>query len=252
MGLRCAQGLPTEKDKLMATSTYPSSIANNSLNMTNQGQATSALPGYYNNFLRQNSLTSDVNRMKQESSSNVSNHGAPFKPYKGPKTSSPGLIQNSPIDGLSSSHSLEGSQNIQDHTIRKILQEMVNNSRKVGGNAAERVNREINKSTVVDLPTRGRVIDIVQNGFSSGNSTATVTAPGNALGSSVGRISSSGPIFNRESPEFSGNNSFIKKRDPEVTEKHLLPEALLNMNPGYHGNGKFSSSSGTMCYGWKA
>ena len=256
LGEKSAQGLLTEKDKVMATSTAPSSNVDDSLNMTNRGHLTtsehaaSALPGYYNNFLRQNSLTSDVNRVKQESSSNVSNHNAPFKPYKGPKTSSPRLIQNSPIDGLSSSHSLEGSQNIQDHTIQKILQEMVNNSRKANGNAANRVNCKISQGTVVDLPTRGRVIDIVQSGLGSGNSTTTEASPGNASSSSVRRINSSRAMFNREPSEFCGN-SFNKKREPEVPEKHLLPEAILNMIPGYHENGKFSSSSGDVCYGWK-
>nr|POF02783.1 putative transcriptional regulator slk2 [Quercus suber] len=219
VGEKSAQGLPTEKDKVMATSTAPSSNVDDSLNMTNRGHLT------------------------------TSEHAASALP--GPKTSSPRLIQNSPIDGLSSSHSLEGSQNIQDHTIQKILQEMVNNSRKANGNAANRVNCKISQGTVVDLPTRGRVINIVQSGLGSGNSTTTEAAPGNALSSSVGRISSSRAMFNRESSEFCGNNSFNKKREPEVPEKHLLPEAILNMIPGYHENGKFSSSSGNVCYGWK-
>ena len=52
--------------------------------------------------------------------------------------------------------------------------------------------------------------------------------------------------------EFHGNN-FNKKREPEVPEKHLLPEAILNIIPDCHEKGKFSSSSGgDMCHRWKA
>lgn len=258
-GVGSAQGLPTDKDKLIAAPTAPGSNVNDSLVMSNGVHLTSSeqgalvLPDYYHKLLRQKSLTSDVGEVKQQSySPYVSNQGAPFKPYKGPKTSSPGLIQNSPMDGLSSSHSLEGSQNKPDQAIQKILQEMVNNSRKVNGTAGDRVIREVGKSTVVDLPTRGKEIDIVRNGLSSGNGTAVGVVPGNTLSGTAGRISSSGAVFNRESSEFCVNNSFMKKREPDVLEKLHLPEVLLNMIHGCHQNGDYSGNSDDMCYGWKA
>ncbi|XP_062147267.1 probable transcriptional regulator SLK3 isoform X2 [Alnus glutinosa] len=257
-GVGSAQGLPTDKDKLIAAPTAPGSNVNDSLVMSNGVHLTSSeqgalvLPDYYHKLLRQKSLTSDVGEVKQQSySPYVSNQGAPFKPYKGPKTSSPGLLQNSPMDGLSSSHSLEGSQNKPDQAIQKILQEMVNNSRKVNGTAGDRVIREVGKSTVVDLPTRGKEID-VRNGLSSGNGTAVGVVPGNTLSGTAGRISSSGTVFNRESSEFCVNNSFMKKREPDVLEKLHLPEVLLNMIHGCHQNGDYSGNSDDMCYGWKA
>ncbi|XP_059443275.1 probable transcriptional regulator SLK3 [Corylus avellana] len=260
-GVGSAQGLPTDKDKVIAASTAPGSNVNESLVMTNGVHLTSSeqgalvLPDYYHKLLRQNSLTYDVGEVKQQSySPYVSNQGAPFKPYKGPKTSSSGLIQNSRMDGLSSSHSLEGSQNKPDQAIQKILQEMVNNSRKVNGTAGDRVIREVGKSTVVDLPTRGKEIDIVRNVLSSGNVAAVGVGavPRNALGGTAGRISSSGTVFNRESSEFCVNNSYMKKREPDVLEKLHLPEGLLNMIHGCHQNGDYSGNSDDMCYGWKA
>jgi hypothetical protein len=129
---------------------------------------------------------------------------------------------------------------------------MVNNSRKVNGTAGDRVIREVGKSTVVDLPTRGKEIDIVRNGLSSGNGTAVGVVPGNTLSGTAGRISSSGAVFNRESSEFCVNNSFMKKREPDVLEKLHLPEVLLNMIHGCHQNGDYSGNSDDMCYGWKA
>jgi hypothetical protein len=258
-GVGSAQGLPTDKDKVIAASTAPGSNVNDSLVMTNGVHLTSSeqgalvLPDGYNKLLRQNSLTSDVGDVKQQSySPYVANQGAPFKPYKGPKTSSSGLIQNSPMDGLSSSHSLEGSQNKPDQAIQKILQEMVNNSRKLNGAAGDRVIREVGKSTIVDLPTRGKEIDIVRNGLSSGNVAAVGAVPRNALGGTAGRIGSSGTVFNRESSEFCVNNSYMKKREPDVLEKLHLPVGLLNMIHGFHQSGDYSGNSDDMCYGWKA
>ncbi|KAE8055255.1 hypothetical protein FH972_012107 [Carpinus fangiana] len=258
-GVGSAQGLPTDKDKVIAASTAPGSNVNDSLVMTNGVHWTSSergalvLPDDYNKLLRQNSLTSDVGDVKQQSySPYVSNQGAPFKPYKGPKTSSSGLNQNSPMDGLSSSHSLEGSQNKPDQAIQKILQEMVNNSRKLNGAAGDRVIREVGKSTIVDLPTRGKEIDIVRNGLSSGNVAVVGAVPRNALGGTAGRIGSSGTVFNGESSEFCVNNSYMKKREPDVLEKLHLPVGLLNMIHGCHQSGDYSGNSDDMCYGWKA
>lgn len=252
-----AQGLPTDDNKLMAGSSGHCSNVNDCVVLTNGGLLTSSKeaalmpPGSYHKLLRQNSSTSEQGRVKRQGSSlRVSNQDVSFESYKGSKASSPGLIQHSPMDGLSNSHSMEGSQNIRDKAIQKILQEMVNNSRKLNVNAGDTVIREEGKSHVVDVPARGKGMN-VHNGLGSRYSTAALDIPGNVLRSAAGRISSSGAVFNREVSEFCGNNSSMKNKETDVPEKLHLPEALIKMINGYHENGKLSGNSEDMCNAWR-
>ncbi|KAG2681282.1 hypothetical protein I3843_11G137000 [Carya illinoinensis] len=238
-----AQGLPTDDNKLMAGSSGYCSNVNGCVVMTNGGLLTSSEeaalmpPGSYHKLLRQNSSTSEQCRVKRQGSSlRVSNQDVSFESYKGSKASSPGLIQHSPMDGLSSSHSVEVNQNIRDQAIQKILREMVNNSRKLNVNAGDTVIREEGKSCVVDVPARGKGMN-VHNGLGSRYSTAALDIPGNVLSSAAGRISSSGAVFNREASEFCGNNSSMKKKEADVPEKLHLPEALIKLLNGYQENG---------------
>ncbi|XP_040988485.1 probable transcriptional regulator SLK3 [Juglans microcarpa x Juglans regia] len=252
-----AQCLPTDDNKLMAGSSGHCNNVNGCVVMTNGGLLTSSEeaalmpPGSYHKLLRQNNSTSEQGRVKRQGASlRVSNQDVSFESNKGSKASSPGLIQHSPMDGLSSSHSIEGSQNIRDKAIQKILQEMVNNSRKLNVNAGDTVIREEGKSHVVDVPARGKGMN-VHNGLGSRYSTTALDIPGNVLRSAAGRISSSGAVFNREVFEFCGNNSSMKKKETDVPEKLQLPEALIKMINGYHENGKLSGNSEDMCNAWR-
>lgn len=252
-----AQGLPTDDNMLIAGSCGRGGNVNGCVVMTNGGLLTSSEeaalmpPGSYHKLLRQNSLTSDQGRVRRQGSSlGVSNQDVPFGPYKSSKTSSRGLILHSPMDGLSSSHFMEGSQNIRDQAIQNILQEMVNNSGKLNVNAGDTVIHEEGKSYVVDMPTRGKGMN-VHNRIGSRYSTAALDIPGNILGSAAGRISHSGVVFNGEASDFCGNNSSMKKKKTVVPEKLQLPEALVKMINGYHENGKSSGNSEDTCNAWR-
>ncbi|XP_043697019.1 probable transcriptional regulator SLK2 [Telopea speciosissima] len=159
-----AQGLPTDRNTLNKLMTmHPSFLSNhtNSNHMVGSGgvlngsaQAAVALSNYQN-LLRQNSLNSNSNMIKQEApcSFNGSNQ-AESSPFQGPGSLPPVSMQNVPVNSLGNPHqqqqqqslnansnqiiqqnhaqSSQGNQSLPQDMIQQLLQDMMSNNGAAG------------------------------------------------------------------------------------------------------------------------
>ncbi|KAK9277059.1 hypothetical protein L1049_006598 [Liquidambar formosana] len=240
--LQSVQCLPTDRKKLMAMQHGLGSNMNDPSHLTDSGlltgseQAALALTAYYQKMLRQNSLDSNLSRVKQEPSCsfNSSNQVASSKPFPGSESSRLGSIQSLPLNGLSRSHSSQSSQNIQQCMIQKILQEMMNNSaakevRNACGSEGEEVLCGFDASAIGGSLARARGTAMVRDRLYS---------PANVL-DSFGRTNSLKAAPNSDLSGGCGKN-IIVKREPDLPEKLHLTEAVREMPHACYENGVFN------------
>ncbi|KAA8521978.1 hypothetical protein F0562_012708 [Nyssa sinensis] len=260
--VRSAQCLLTDRNKLLAMHPGPSSNMNVNSNMTDgvlsgSELAVLALTNYQKMMQRQNSGNSTMSTVKQEPSCliNCSSQSAIPSPVLVPRSQSPGMLQNLPNNGLSSSQLSQGSKNLQQRIIDKLLQEMVTNSRAKGvqsanGRVKEEVLGELNGSTV-RLPTRAHGASMGGNLSGLSNTRGAAAATGDVLDSIVGRTDSSNAASNSNLSKISGNTTLIK-REPDLPESFHLPEAVQDMANEFSLYGILNGDWKNMDYGWKA
>ncbi|KAF8412321.1 hypothetical protein HHK36_000282 [Tetracentron sinense] len=269
-----AQGLPTDRNalnKLMASNPDLRNHMNNNHHMVSSGivngsaQSTVALTNY-RNFLRQNSINSNANKLQQEASCSFQNsnqnRSSPFQEH-GSLTQ--GSMKNFPVNGFSSQqkqqqHSLNansllqshpqsshGSQNSQQHMIQQLMQEMMGNSGEEGvkqhslgsqnanGSVGEDFFSGINGIAGGGLPVRAGGTGVLGNGLGFGSSTsagAAAIVPDTIVGITPNKTSNFKPS-SRNSSAIGGKNSFNQRAPDEITENGVLNTDPEDMDYGW-------------------
>ncbi|XP_059661711.1 probable transcriptional regulator SLK3 isoform X2 [Cornus florida] len=268
-----AQGLRTERNKLMMPPDPTSNINDNS-HMTDggiledSGTASLALTNYYyQTLLRQSSASHNVGTVKQEPPSMRCSNQKASSPALGSQSPSTGLFSSSPDNGLSISQSSHSNKILQQHMIHKLLQEMVTNTR-ANGRVKEQVPVEFNGSTSDGLTRRSRGTIMVANGPGCGNTKSTGGVTGNTkstgavtgnvtgnsksagavtadvLGSVPGRTNNVNSASNSSSSRVCGSGTLIK-REPDLPEEFKMADDFTEI-------GDLTGDWKGMGYDWKA
>ncbi|XP_077245670.1 putative transcriptional regulator SLK2 [Tasmannia lanceolata] len=250
-----AQSLPADQNTLnkmivmhpgLASRINNNHMCTGALNNTAQ---TGVALGNYQNLLRQNS---NPNTLQPDTSSsfNGSNHAQPL-PFHGS-----GSIQNAPVNGLTGPHqhslkqnqgSSQGNQNLQQHVIQQLLQEMMNSN---GGAQQQSVEQNANANGGSGMGGFGNNNTNISNnamGFGNNNS--------NILNNAMGMMT---PSRNNSfkaaatSSALSGGNGFSFSVKGDTPQNHHLGDLVEDFPGEFAENLMFNDEPGDLGYEWKS
>lgn len=231
---RSAHGLLNDGRKLVAASPVADKSENGSSSFTGCGSLASCegailSPGYYERLLGHNSFSSKLSKVKQEPSPSYKS-GASSKSFQCPKTLQSGLVQNFSVDGMSSFDSSECNQKktTEERLIRRLLQEMINNSRTNGNSEVEKVNHKTTSNKNSGFPAIAIVSDVDRNMMEFRNNGSS-PFPSNAESGNVGKLSSFTSASGMLPSDNYSNDNFIRR-------DQYLPEVIQSMAYGYYDN----------------
>lgn len=261
------QGLPTDQNtmnKLMALHPGLNNQMGNNQHMVGRGalsgsaQAALALTNYQNLLMRQNSMNSSRGSLQQEASSSFSNSNQnPSLTFQGPSGAVPGMLQSSPVGGLSGSHlqqphlqqrlallqrnnAVQGSQALQQHMMQQLTQD----------NNGSGIQQPIVCPSISGSVSRDGL------GFGNKSSTGDMTTgngPGNVLGPAPSRSNSFKAASNSESSA-AGASSGLNQKSAELPQSlHLSEEMVPDIPHEFTENGFLSCDlDDNMNFDWKA
>ncbi|KAJ4954237.1 hypothetical protein NE237_011020 [Protea cynaroides] len=305
--LASAQGLPTDRNTLSKIMVMHPSLLNNHTNSNHMvgsgvlnGSAHAAVAlSNYQNLLRQSSMNSNSNVLQEEASFSYNgSNQAQSSPFQGPVSLPPVSMQNIPVNGLANPHlqqqqqsmntnnnliiqqshpqSSLGNQNLPQHMIQQMLQEMMSSDgagvqqqqspqqqqqpqqplggQRANGSVGEDVFSSVNRAAGGGLEMRAGGAGMVSTGLGFGNNSLVPvadTSVGGVMGMIPKRSNSFKAANNSNSSVVSGTNSY-NQRAPDMPQNLRLPEMVQDMSHEYTENGVFNTESRDMSYGWKA